>query len=306
MDGTKAQTLAWPRALVSWVRPSPLLAVILWGGVYPGARLGLHEIPVVAFTGLRIAIAIALLFAAAWLFREKLRMRRELWKPLLIAGLAQMAFQGLLVLGLNPRTGTTAGNSAILLAASPVLVAGWLALTRQERLARRQGWGLLLGLAGVGLVVSRVGLGLDTSHLSGDLVALAAAGAWAWYGLAIGPLVKALGALQATAWTMVIAGSLFIPLALAGAGGDLAWTSVSWKAWTGLIYGATAGMVVAMSLWGRSVHRLGPRQTMVYVYLEPISAVVIAAIVLSETLSPMQAAGAVVTFIGVWLASSRG
>jgi len=38
------------RTAAGWVRPEPLAAVILWGGVYPGARLGLAEIPPLVFT----------------------------------------------------------------------------------------------------------------------------------------------------------------------------------------------------------------------------------------------------------------
>jgi drug/metabolite transporter (DMT)-like permease len=86
---------------------------------------------------------------------------------------------------------------------------------------------------------------------------------------------------------------------------DYAWRSVSWGAWTGLVYGATVGMVMAMALWGRSIHRLGPKQTMIYVYLEPVSAVVIAAAVLGESLRPIQAVGALLTFVGIALASSH-
>ena len=51
------------------------------------------------------------------------------------------------------------------------------------------------------------------------------------------------------------------------------------------------------------MYRLGARQTMPYTYLEPVSAVVIAAIILGETLSAIQAAGTVLTLIGVWLGS---
>jgi len=58
-------------------------------------------------------------------------------------------------------------------------------------------------------------------------------------------------------------------------------------------------------LWGRSVGRLGPRQTMAYAYLEPVSAVLIAAVLLGESLHPIQAAGALLTFAGVWLAGTR-
>jgi drug/metabolite transporter (DMT)-like permease len=45
---------------------------------------------------------------------------------------------------------------------------------------------------------------------------------------------------------------------------------------------------------------------MLYVYLEPVSAVVIAAAVLGEALGPSQAMGALLTFIGVGLASAQG
>jgi drug/metabolite transporter (DMT)-like permease len=44
---------------------------------------------------------------------------------------------------------------------------------------------------------------------------------------------------------------------------------------------------------------------MIYVYLEPVSAVVIAAALLGEALRPIQAVGALCTFVGITLASSH-
>jgi probable blue pigment (indigoidine) exporter len=285
---------------IRWVHAGPLLAVVLWGGIYPGAKLGLQEIPVLSFTYLRVLLAMAVLFAAAGCLRP-LTWPRWLWKPLLSAGLAQTVFQGLLIASLR---WTTAGNSALLQVTAPLLMAGWLALVGRARLGRRQWSGLVLGWGGVVLVVQAGGLSLASSQLGGDLLALGAAGAWAWYGVAIGPLVGALGSLQATGWTMGIAALGFTPLALAEVMGQ-AWSQVSWAAWGGLIYGATAGMVLAMALWGKSIQQVGPLPTMVYVYLEPVVAMVVAAVLLGEALSPMQAVGAVFTFIGVGLASSQ-
>lgn len=101
---------------------------------------------------------------------------------------------------------------------------------------------------------------------------------------------------------MAISAMVFTPFALAGIV-RMPWVGVSWEAWAGLVYGATAGMVVAMALWGRSVHRLGPKTAMLYAYLEPVSAVVIAAVLLGESLTMLQAAGAVLTFAGLWRAA---
>jgi drug/metabolite transporter (DMT)-like permease len=281
-------------------RLEPLLAVILWGGVYPGAKLGLREIPVLSCTALRILVALIMLFVVSWSM-QGLRLPRALWPPLLWAGIAQTVLQLLLIAGLR---WTSAGNSAILLATAPLLTAGWLAVTGRTMLGNRQWCGLVVGVIGVGLVVQVGNLSVTWAHLGGDLLALGAAGAWAWYGLIISPLVGRLGAARATGWTMVIAACGFTPLALIEVPSH-AWRSVSWAAWAGLLYGATVGMVLAMALWGRAVHRFGPQQTMLYVSLEPVSAVVIAAAVLEEALRPMQAVGALLTFVGVGLASSQ-
>lgn len=285
------------RALLGWLHPEPLLAVVLWGGIYPGAKLGLREIPVLSFTSLRLLVASAVLVAVAGRIPTH-ALSRDLLGPVLDAAAAQTVFQLLLVAGVRR---TTAGNSAILLAPAPLITAGWLALTRRQPLEARPLGGLLLGILGVGLVVRHAG-GTD---LGGDAIALAAAGAWAWYGIAIGPVVDRLGARWATGLTMLIATAVITPLALPELT-TLAWRAISWPAWAGLIYGATLGMVVAMTLWGRSVSRLGPRETMVYVYVEPVSAVVIAAVLLGESLSAVQALGAAVTFAAVWIASTRG
>jgi len=286
--------------MTEWLHLEPLLAVILWGGVYPGAKLGLREIPVLSFTALRLLVAMIMLFVVSWSVRG-LRLPRALWPPLLWAGIAQTVFQLLLIAGLR---WTSAGNSAILLATAPLLTAGWLAVTGRTILGHRQWCGVVVGVIGVGLVVHVGNLSVTWAHLGGDLLALGAAGAWAWYGLIIGPLVGRLGAARATGWTMVIAACGFTPLALIEVQAH-AWRSVSWAAWAGLLYGATVGMVLAMALWGRAVHRFGPQQTMLYVYLEPVSAVVIAAAVLEEALRPMQAVGALLTCVGIGLASSQ-
>jgi len=277
--------------------------VVLWGGIYPAAKFGLRDIPPLSFTVGRLILATVVLLAVSWRSGNDAgtRIDRRLWRPLLLAGLAQTAFQGLLIAGLDR---TTASNSAILQATAPLLTAIWVVAAGQDRLVRRQWTGLLIGLAGVALVVGGGWLSVSSRYLSGNLLELAAAAAWVWYGLTIGPLVRAVGTLRATGLSMAVATLVLLPLALPELS-HVAWQHVSSEAWLGLVYGATAGMVVAMSLWGRSIHRLGPRQTMLYTYVEPCSAIVIAALILGETLGRSQGVGAVLALTGVWLASGR-
>jgi len=249
-----------------------------------------------SFTALRLVVASTILIVVSNVLRDRAALRSAIL-PLGNAALAQTAFQLLLIAGLQR---TTAGSSAILLATAPLMVAGWLAIVRRQALLPVQIAGLLLGLVGVWVLVSGAEGGRTSSRWLGDALALGAAAAWAWYGLAVGGPVSRLGALKVTAVTMLAAALVVIPVALPELV-QLGWRTVSWPAWAGLLYGATLGMVVSMSLWGRSVSRLGPTETMVYLYLEPVSAVVIAAILLGESFGAVQLMGALLTFSAVWL-----
>jgi drug/metabolite transporter (DMT)-like permease len=289
------------RGLTRWIHVEPLLAVVLWGSNYPVVRLALGEIPVLSFAFLRFILG-ACMLCPLWLPQRR-PVPGPLWAPLAIAGIAMFVCQIQVIASLH---WTTAGQSAILLAVSPIFTAVWLALRRRDHLNGRQWGGLLAGLIGVGLVVGGSPGRFEWSYAVGDLLALGSAAAFVWYSLAVSPIVGSIGAWQATCWALAIAALALVPLTLFEVPHYAWWRSVSWEAWGGLIYSAAAGFVVAMALWGRSMYRLGARQTMPYSYLEPVSAVVIAAVILGESLSAFQAVGAVLTLIGVWLASDSG
>ncbi|HYM69826.1 MAG TPA: DMT family transporter [bacterium] len=276
------------------------MAVVLWGAIYPAAKIALHDIPVVDFIFLRVFIAAAILFVLAGPPRRFVP-PRALWPAVAFAGVAQIASQTLLHAGIRF---TTAGIAALLLATSPLLSGTWSALFWRVHLAGRQWFGLLAGLLGIVFVIGPGGPTFDGAHVLGDMLSLGAAAVWVLYSTFIGPLVGALGTIRATAWSMIVSVSLFTPFAVLPLE-HVEWSGVSWQAWAGLFYSAIVGQVVAMVLWGRSIHSLGVHQAMVYMYLEPISAVVIAAALLGESLSSIQVGGAVLTFAGMWWASGR-
>jgi drug/metabolite transporter (DMT)-like permease len=276
----------------------PLAAALLWGGVFAAAKLGMQEIPILSFITLRLLIATTLLLVfvggSGWLGSL-----RTSWRALMTAGLAQTTFQVLLLQGINQ---TSAALSAILLASAPLLTAAWLGLTGKEQLLPRQWLGLGLGLAGVALLVGVDGLS-GGGTLVGNVIAFGAGVAWAWYGLAIGPLARAVGPIRATCGTVGMAALVLLPFGI-GEVVTFTWTQVSPTGWAGLLYGAVLGLVLATALWVRSVERWGTQATMNYSYIEPVAAVVIAAILLGELLRPIQGVGAILALLGVYLASA--
>jgi len=282
----------------SWLLAEPLIAALLWGGVFAAAKIGLREIPLLSFIAARLLIATALLLliagGAGWL-----RGARPRWRDLVGAGLAQTSFQLMLLIGIAQ---TSAALSAILLATAPLLTAAWLGITGKERLVGRQWLGLGLGLAGVVLLVGADGLS-GSGTIVGNLVAFGAAVTWAWYGLAIGPLARSIGAVPASAATVGMAALVLLPFGLSQAS-TVDWSQISPGAWAGLLYGAILGLVAATALWVRSVQRYGTQVTMNYGYVEPVAAIIIAAVLLGELLRPVQGVGAVLALLGVYLAST--
>ena len=279
-----------------------LLAVCIWGSVFPFAKVGLAEFPALAFTALRPLVAGVLLFAWLGLRGRSLGVERGDWPRLLAAGLAGMAvFQFFTFVGLKY---TTTTHNVLLYATSPLLGAGllWALGRRGARPGVQEVAGLALGFIGVALLVLGAGAGADGGEatLFGDGLSLIGALGWVGVTLLPGRLVGRYGPLHVSAWLAFVSGAVLLPPAL----GELAAVAAappSAVAWLALLYNAVAGMIVAMALWQLAAHRLGPTATLVYVYLEPLVAVALAVLFLGDRLGPLQAVGALALLAGVGL-----
>lgn len=282
--------------LLPWIRPEPLVAVLLWGGIFTAGKIGLAEIPFASFMFLRLVISAGLLLAIARP-KEPLREIASSWRLLAVSGLFQVSFQLLLFLSLLH---TAAANSAVLFATSPILLTLGLWVVRRSPPPTARIAGVVLGLAGVCLVVRPSGFDVTGGNVSGGLLAVASAGCWGWYAVAVRPLVPVMGSVRATGWSLAVAAAYTAPFSI----GELPshpWLTVSMGAWLALLYTAIIGATLAMTLWARSVHRLGPEQTMAYTYVESVSAVVVASLLLGERLGPIEILGGVLIFVALWL-----
>ena len=114
--------------------------------------------------------------------------------------------------------------------------------------------------------------------------------------------MKEYSSLKVTAYIMFIGSLLFLPfLANENPGG---WSGVSALGWVSVLYVALTGNFLAYLLWMRGIQNIGPLRTIFYSYLTPITAILFAVPFLNETLTLVQIGGALVVFIGVFLARS--
>jgi drug/metabolite transporter (DMT)-like permease len=83
---------------------------------------------------------------------------------------------------------------------------------------------------------------------------------------------------------------------------SIPFTLISMKAWIYVIYSGLFALVICYVIWYASLKRVGSTRTAIYAYLIPIFAVIFASFFLDERITGLQAVGALIIFVGVYLA----
>ena len=298
---TAAAPSVAPRAL-SLSDLALVLVVVIWGTNYTVVKEALGSFPPLAFMALRFGLAAV---AMAVVLHT-----REGWKPLPRATLLKLVGLGLVgntlyqfcfIMGLAH---TTAANSGMLVAGTPVMTALLGAALGVERLSRPLAMGLALAVPGMLLIVSARGPDLDASTRVGDFLILGASLCWALYTVGIRSLGAELSALRITALTMLTGAPGVVLMGLPSVM-SLKLESIGPGAWFGVVYSALIPLVLAYVVWNRSVQTVGSSRTGIYNSGTPVVAATTAWLVRGEQPTWLQIAGAALVISGVILSRRR-
>jgi drug/metabolite transporter (DMT)-like permease len=276
-----------------------LLVVTIWALNLSLVKIALAEIPPLPYNGIRLLLSAAVLLA--WLlFSEKnLRLRRrDLPKIILLSFTGYALYQYLFISGIHL---TTASNTAVIFGSTPIMVSLLSSFFKQEKITPLGWLGIVLGFAGIYLVVSgrAGGFALSSRTWKGDLLLFVAVFLWAHYTVSARPLLKVYSPLKFTAVTMGLGSLMFFPFSLAQLR-LLPFGSISLRAWLCMLYSGVLALSLALVLWFFSVRRVGNSQTAVYSNLQPVLAVVFAWLLLGEKASSSLLLGAAIIFAGIY------
>jgi drug/metabolite transporter (DMT)-like permease len=279
------------------------VAAALFGSSVVAVRVAVQDVPPLSLAVLRfgqggLLLVLVLMLAGA---RDLLRVKLHDLPLLLLLGAVlftvfPVTFNASLRL-------IEASRGALILATIPLWSALLARMARSERLAPRQVVGVLLSLAGVGLALAERELGWHSGGpgtLVGDVLMLVTALCGAAYGVLAQRAFARYNALTVTTYAMVIGTLLLLPLALveglAGVLPRLDWQTVALLAFLGVLGGA-----LGFLLWTFALTRLTPTQVAVYINLNPLVAMVLAAALLAERLTIVFAMGFGAVLLGVLL-----
>jgi drug/metabolite transporter (DMT)-like permease len=275
------------------------LMALIWAVNYSVLKYGTQIVAPLAYNGARIPVAA--LFQLVLV--RAMRVERITWKDartlILLGMLGNGLYQLLFIVGVAR---TRVATTVLILASGPALVAvlGWL--RSNERLTRRAWAGIALQLAGVACVVlGTAGSREGTDSLVGGLLVLGGAISWAYFSVLVKPLSERLPALQIGAYTMV-GGALVTVTAAVPGFADVPWGALPWGVYGALLYSSVGALVIAYLIWYRGVRTIGPVRTSMYSNLQPVLAMAVAWLVLSEMPSVPQVAGAAAIMGGLVVA----
>ena len=282
-----------------------LLIVILWAS-YPAAiKLALPDMPPFVMAALRCAIAS--------IFLVVMLLRSGADTTLAVAPGALRAFLILGVCGIFISTQgsylaifySTASNIVLLQAASPVMIALGARFYLGERLHPRQWLGVAVSAGGVLLVITNGRLlSLRPGDVNtGDLINIFTLAAWSAYTVySKRVLTMASPAVLTTA--AYVAGTLLIlPTAVITAPLFPPPRFTSVVAWAVVLYQAIAG-AIAHVYWSRAIHVVGPSRSAVFLNLQPVFGLVLAALLVREQLGLWQLIGGAFVLAGVALTTN--
>ncbi|NCP41402.1 MAG: DMT family transporter [Rhodoferax sp.] len=277
------------------IRAMPAVFVLIWSTGFIVARYGMPHAPPFKFLVLRYVFSIVCFLLWITLARVKWPARRNQWAHLAVTGVFMHAFY-LGGVWAAVKLGMGSGLSSLIVGLQPVLTALWLAATG-SRVVPRQWLGLVLGLIGLVMVVSRkFGTGGEANLLN--------------LSLAIGALLSiTIGTLYQkrfvttcdvrTANTVQLMAALLVTLPLAA----LEQEGIDWHA---ELIGAIAWSVLVLTLGGSSllyllIQKGAAAAVTSLMYLVPPVTAFIAWLLFAELITLTTILGTLLTAAGVAL-----
>jgi drug/metabolite transporter (DMT)-like permease len=280
-----------------------LVLSVLWGGSFFFIELAIPTVAPLTLVLIRVVLAAAFLWAFLLARRERLLLPPGAALALLVLALLNNVIPFSLFAWAQEEI--SGGLASILNATTPiwgVIVAH--AFTHDEKAGPAKVAGVLLGFAGVAVMIGADLLGQIGANALAQIACLvstlcyALAGVWArrFRAMGVSPIAVSTGQLSAAAIVMLPLVLIFEPPWLAPAPSD--------EAWWALIALALFCTTFAYILYFRLLASAGATNSLLVTFLIPITAILLGALLLGERLEARHFAG--MALIGAGLAAIDG
>jgi drug/metabolite transporter (DMT)-like permease len=276
-------------------------AVVVWGASFIATKVALADVSPVTVVWLRFAMGVVVLGVVvaargqfAWVAPRELA-------TFALLGLIGITFHQWLQS--NALVTSQASTSGWIIATTPIFMAVLGRLVLGERLSWPRVSGIALAAVGVLLVVSKddpATLLAGSFGAPGDVLILLSAPNWAVFSVLSRGALRRHPATRMMFYVMAL-GWLFTSVLLCAGPGLSEIARITPRGWAALAFLGVACSGLAYIAWYDALQHMPASQVGALLYLEPLVAMTVAAIVLGEPILLATVVGGTVILAGVWL-----
>src|SRR3984893_13754006 len=271
----------------------------VWGSTFLAIRIGVHEVPPLLFAAMRFLIAGLVLYGWMIARGERSPSGRQWMSASLLAVLIFVFDYGLLFWA---EQRVPSGIAAVMMATIPAFMAlSEIVFLRTQRLTVRLVLALLIGIAGVAVLLSRsLNLGGAPIDRLGAVALIVAAISWSISSALTRKLPLPPSKVMSSGAQM-LAGGVFLALTAAALGGFrnfYPWT-ISRGAWLSLLYLIVAGSIIGFTAYVWLIHHESLTRVGTYAYVNPVVAVLVGYFLGGEALGLRTILGTLFVLISV-------
>lgn len=283
-----------------------LMTAFFWGGTFIAGRSVAQHVGPFSAAFIRFVIASIVLLTVVRRSEGRFpRVPRQQIVPLILLGMSGIfAYNVFFFLGLKH---IDAGRAALIIANNPVFTALFAAWLFKDRLGAVRSFGILVSVFGAMIVITDGRLmNIAAGGIgSGELYIFGCVASWVVFSL-IGKTVMAhVTPLVAVAYASFIGTlALFLPACFEGLFHQL--SSYIWADWFGLFYLGLFGTAIGFVWYYEGIKQMGPAAASQFINFVPVSAVLLAYLILQEPLTVSLLVGMVCVSTGVYIVNTAG
>jgi drug/metabolite transporter (DMT)-like permease len=278
-----------------------LLNSFLWGTTFICSRFLMKNghIDAVTVSLIRFSIGSGILFLLGFVFYRDKIFAVKAKDILTLALFGALGIGAMSVLLFAGQKSASAANAALVIELNPIIIL-FLGLWAGEKISKLQYFGIGLGLIGCLMaigVINTDGIAFKPHHFTGELVLLAAGICWAVYAVFSKNITKRVGGFVSMAWSMLAVAvellivRLVVPLDYVTPHGTHIW-------WV-ILYLAVFPTAVAYFAWSEATTKIKLSLLNITQYLTPVFTIILAWILLGESMSLIRIIGACMVLGGV-------
>jgi drug/metabolite transporter (DMT)-like permease len=271
----------------------------VWGSTFLAIRVGVREVPPFVFAAMRFFTAGIVLYA--WLrARGTPSPTRREWASASLLGLLIFVLDYGLLFWAEQRV--PSGIAAVMMATIPAFMAlAEILILRTQKLTLRLGVALLVGLAGVAVLVSHsVNLGDAPIDTRGAIALVVASISWSLAAVLTRKIPLPASKVMSSGSQMLAGGILLaVAATMLGEFRGFHAQAVSSHAWLALVYLIVAGSIIGFTAYVWLLHHESPTKVGTYAYVNPAVAVLVGYFLGGEAIGTRTVLGTFLVLVSV-------